>query len=93
MMNITGEHENLTGERDVNFPDRSCPNFGSSLCGLCVSVPLWLIIAQESSPQRHRETKVAQRRIQIRTPLPGLVRYIQRGEQSGTEYRSEGEVL
>jgi hypothetical protein len=56
-------------------------------------VPLWLIIAQESSPQRHRETEVAQRRIQIRTPLPGLVRYIQRGEQSGTEYRSEGELL
>jgi len=72
---------------------RSCPNFGSSLCGLCVSVPLWLIIAQESSPQRHRDTEVAQRRIQIRTPLPGLVRYKHGGEQSGTEYRSEGELL
>ena len=70
MMNITGEHEKRTGERDVNFADWSCPNFGSSLCNLCVSVSLWLIIAQESSPQRHRDTEVAQEQFRLGHHFP-----------------------
>ena len=36
---------------------RSCPNFGFSLCNLCVSVPLWLTLLSKSSPQRHRDTE------------------------------------
>jgi hypothetical protein len=36
---------------------------------LCVSVPLWLTLLSKSSPQRHRDTEVAQRRIQIKTVL------------------------
>jgi hypothetical protein len=31
--------------------------YNASLGNLCVSVPLWLIIAEKKQPQRHRDTE------------------------------------